>query len=306
MNFNFQDRINNIQDRIDQIGSKPLGTGGSTNGTGGVTIFNQSRATGTAGRDSLFAGTALNAVLSGLGGNDNIVGGAGNDTLDGGDGNDTIAGGAGNDTIIGGAGNDFLTGGFDDDIVSGDAGDDRIFGELGDDFLSGGTGIDRIDGGVGDDSLLGGDGNDNLTGGAGSDVILGGRGRDIIAGFGGIAGTSTSGFGAEVETFAGGGAVDNNGNLVVSSLYDGEADVFVLGNAQSAFYTSAGLGDYAVILDFELGIDSLQLSPTVSYGTQVIDFDGDGVGDTLLSAVLPNGSVDAVAILAGFSGNLFA
>jgi Ca2+-binding RTX toxin-like protein len=56
--------------------------------------------------DNVLDGAGGNDQLFGLAGNDTLLGGSGNDTLSGGDGNDVLNGGAGADTLIGGAGND--------------------------------------------------------------------------------------------------------------------------------------------------------------------------------------------------------
>ncbi len=81
--------------------------------------------TGTPGADEI-AGTAAADILVGGGGNDRILGGGGADTLDGGDGNDRILGGRGADTIDGGGGNDRILGGPGRDRLTGGAGRDRF------------------------------------------------------------------------------------------------------------------------------------------------------------------------------------
>jgi len=77
-----------------------------------INVVNTLMIVGTAGADSITAGT----------GNDSISGGAGNDTLSGGAGNDTLVGGAGNDVLTGGLGSDR----FVFDTILGDSNIDTI------------------------------------------------------------------------------------------------------------------------------------------------------------------------------------
>ncbi|WP_243375654.1 peroxidase family protein [Microvirga solisilvae] len=89
-------------------------------------------------------GNALNNVVTGGNGGDNLSGLDGNDTLNGDDGNDTLNGGIGNDTLNGAAGVDRMTGGdgadifiFDDDETGTNASRDVIV-----DFVQGSDKID--------------------------------------------------------------------------------------------------------------------------------------------------------------------
>jgi Ca2+-binding RTX toxin-like protein len=82
---------------------------------------------GTAGRDTLLAGTSLSLRFAGLGGNDVIDGTAGVDCLDGGPGNDTLFGGRGNDRLVGGPGNDKLHGGPGRDVLECGSGKDVAY-----------------------------------------------------------------------------------------------------------------------------------------------------------------------------------
>jgi Ca2+-binding RTX toxin-like protein len=228
-----------------------------------------SQQTGTPRGDFLVASRFEDSVIDGLGGNDRIFGGFGNDIL------------------IGNTGDDFLDGGSGDDLLLGGDGSDRLFGKDGNDSLDGGNGNDFLDGGLGNDFLDGGSGNDQLNGGLGSDSLIGGTGSDILVG-GSNAGTGNLPF--EVDILIG-GAVDNDGNLAP----DGVRDTFVLGDSAGSFYTRGGFDDFAFILDFEPGIDQLQLSPAA--GSITLDFDdysGFGVGDT---AIFDNG--DLIAVLVG-------
>ena len=190
--------------------------------------------TGTDEGDVLFGSTFSDSSLDGLGEDDRIFGRFGNDVLNGGDGDDLIDGGNGDDTLEGGGG------------------EDNMFGKLGNDFLGGGADNDIMDGGLGDDQLDGGDGDDQLTGGPDNDVLLGGNGLDSLTGAGG---NQTEG--NPQQDILIGSLLDAQGNPVP----DSSSDLFVLGNDNGSFYTSAGDEDFALILGFEAGVDQLQLSP---------------------------------------------
>ncbi|MBD2195315.1 MULTISPECIES: calcium-binding protein [Calothrix] len=289
---------------------------------------------GTNNADVLsFRGSSLNYTILGQGGNDNLTGGngrdnlfggLGDDTLDGSNGNDNLYGDFGNDLLIGGNGNDQLFGGVGSDVLFGDAGNDRLFGDLGDDIVYGGAGNDFLDGSLGNDLLFGDGGIDNLIGSAGSDVLFGGDGNDNLSGgtngaveddeagffrdylVGGAGSDVLSGFGGgvgifEIDNLYGGGTVDDFGN--VTNVNDNTQDIFVLGNAGSVFYTTAGADDYALIFDFVSGIDKLQInfSSGASYRPLTGNFVGDGRTDILLVADLASGTSDVVAILNGVS-----
>ena len=175
-------------------------------------------------------------------------------------GDDFIDGWTGNDTLVGGAGRDFLHGNYGFDIASyvtspqavnigmigvGQGGDaegdvlswiEGIIGSTHNDTISGSAGFERLVGhdgndsisGLGnDDKLLGGNGNDTLDAGSGRDILRGGDGADRL-----IAGTD-----GKRDALFGGGA-------------DGDTDVFV--------FSSTGAD--AVIKDFELGVDLIEIS----------------------------------------------
>jgi Ca2+-binding RTX toxin-like protein len=142
--------------------------------------------TGTAQADTIFAGTAQDAVIGGDGDDTFLVSGT---ELSG----DRYRGDAGFDQILGSAGDDVISvwtfegdnrvekvdggGGFN--VFSGDAYHNVI-------DLSGTqlVNISRIDGNTGNDTITGSSGNDVIMGGAGDDIVKGGDGDDtfLIAG----------------------------------------------------------------------------------------------------------------------------
>ncbi len=253
MSIDTQEILDKVNAKIAEIQAR-IGSIGSTDQNG------------TSGRDFLIANRFNDTVIDGQGGNDRIFGGFGNDDLLGGDGEDLIDSGIG------------------DDFIDGGNGDDRIFGKGGNDILEGGEGDDLVDGSIGDDQVLGSGGDDTLNGGPGSDILLGGRGADILTGAGG---NQTGG--DPQEDILIGGILDDNGNAVP----DGAPDQFVLGNSDGAFYTAAGDTDLAFILDFELGVDGLDLSPAVSHGLLF------NSGDTDIFALPSGGAPELIASVIG-------
>lgn len=169
--------------------------------------------------NNTLVGTSFADFIDGLRGNDNLSGRNGNDSIQGREGNDTLNGENGNDSLNGGRGNDSLNGG---------SGSDTLFGEIGNDSL---------DGGAGSDTLTGGTGSDTLRGGSENDVLLGVFPNSPLP----------PGFG-EIDNLTGGTG----------------ADRFLLGNATTAFYddsntTTPGLGDLAIITDFNPSQDRIEL-----------------------------------------------
>lgn len=182
-------------------------------------------------------GTEQGDRLYGLAGNDNLNGRGGDDLLDGGTGNDSLDGGNGTDRLFGGDGEDRIYAGY---------GNDFVYGGRGDDGLHGRQGSDLIDGGEGNDLLFGGQdtANDILLGGIGNDILLGERGADYLNGGG------TSLF-AEIDILQGN---------TLDGLADGYVDTFALGVGNDIYYGEAG--QYAVVDDFALGEDLIQLAST--------------------------------------------
>ena len=220
--------------------------------------YNDNSQGGELGQDTVFAGHG-DDVIEGGGGNDVFYGEWGNDLIFarlgddivyGGDQFDTIHAGEGNDTVWGGNGRDliFLDEGNDlfidnaqggelgRDTVYAGAGDDTIEGGNGDDVFFGGTGNDAIYARLGDDTVYGGDSFDFIDAGDGNDLVYGGNGRDRIL------------LGAGNDIY-----VDTHqaGELGQDTITGGAGeDVFVFGSLISE----------DVITDFEIGVDTLELT----------------------------------------------
>ncbi|MFN6471917.1 MAG: calcium-binding protein [Nostoc sp. SerVER01] len=202
-----------------------------------------------AGDDKIFGGDSVDVVDTGDG-DDIAFGGGGDDYLTGQDGSDRLNGGLGNDLIEGGSGDDELSGNVGNDVVFGNDGTDTLNGDAGNDVLNGGQGNDVLKGGTDNDTLIGGDGNDELQGGSGSDTLIG------------VNNDANSSFGqGDIDVLTGGLS----------------ADTFVLGDKNTVYYSdgkpgSFGFEDYAVIKDFESGVDSIQLKGSASNYSLVASF----------------------------------
>nr|NCR27938.1 hypothetical protein [Microcystis aeruginosa LE13-04] len=167
--------------------------------------------------------------------------------LSGGEGNDTLTGGSGNDWIIGDTGIDQLFGGAGNDIFYIDAQDTKIDGGDGTDIaiVTTPNGITLDLGTTKLEMALGNDGNDTFTNSSAFSVTIdGGKGDDSIQG-----GTGKG----EIDTFTGGIG----------------RDTFILGDKTWIGYddgniTSAGDNDYALITDFNLTDDIIQLNGSSS------------------------------------------
>lgn len=137
--------------------------------------------------------------------------------------------------LLGTTGNDVLSGGAASDTIRGNAGNDRITGGDGNDFLYGDSGSDRLNGGRGNDSVFGRTGSDRLFGDDGNDLLTG----------------------ADASLGRGLGEIDRLTGSVGS-------DRFVVGTTTGVFYSdvtnsTSGLGDYALITDFNILEDTIQL-----------------------------------------------
>jgi serralysin len=94
------------------------------------------------------------------------------------------------------------------------------------------------------DMIVGANKKGKLTGGGGNDTVTGGNKNDIITGS-----DSTARGVGEVDTLTGGGGRDK----------------FVLGDANGAYYVGKGKDDYALITDFNLFQDSINLGGFKNY-----------------------------------------
>ncbi|MDA0867130.1 MAG: hypothetical protein O2890_12080, partial [Cyanobacteria bacterium] len=92
-------------------------------------------------------------------------------------------------------------------------------------------------------ALLSVEGHDTLIGGSGNDSLFGDGGNDILNG----TDETAKGY-LEIDTLTGGAG----------------ADTFVLGDINQVYYGSGGGLDYAVITDFTIGLDQLQLHGSAS------------------------------------------
>ena len=179
------------------------------------------RVYGGDGNDSYSNHFAATAVEIDAGaGNDNLFGGNGNDTLCGDDGNDTINGGLGADVIIGGDGIDLASFMYSNEAVTVDLSTGiGVGGHAEGDLLSG---IENLYGSYMSDTLTGDSGDNKLQGGSGNDTLSGGAGNDTLLG--------------------------DFGN-----------DVLIGSAGADAFRFNRFFGNADVILDFESGVDRIEL-----------------------------------------------
>jgi Ca2+-binding RTX toxin-like protein len=244
---------------------------------------------GGGGHDSI-DGLIGNDTLYGATGDDTLDGYFGRDLLEGQEGHDLLRGGPGSDTLKGGSGNDTLDGSLDTDTLSGGSGDDTYLVTSGDviiesanggidtvettdsftlgnhienlnlkslgnlafntngtgnalnNIITGTTGNNRLDGLEGNDTLDGGDGHDTLLGGLGNDSLVGGTGNDQLLG---VLATAAIPGANEVDVLLGG-----TGN-----------DMFILGTQANTqvFYNGLGNNDFAIIADFAVAEDKIQI-----------------------------------------------
>ncbi|MGB3403240.1 MAG: choice-of-anchor Q domain-containing protein [Microcoleaceae cyanobacterium] len=153
-------------------------------------------------------------------------------------GDDVITLTAADETISALAGNDIVRAKGGNDSISGDEGNDKLLGQNGNDTLNGGADNDTLNGGNGNDSLIGGRGNDRLFAGRDNDILIGVNPNSANPGQG------------ERDLLRG----------------DDGADSFILGNASAIFYdddgttNAAGNTSRALIRDFDIGVDQIQLN----------------------------------------------
>lgn len=146
-------------------------------------------------------------------------------------------------TNVGTEASDTLNGGLGEDLIFGNQGDDTLRGYANADDLFGGSGDDALVGGSGSDRLYGSTGNDQLFGDENSDVLIGGSGNDTLSG------TNATARGTREQDVLTGGQ---------------GRDRFILGDRESAYYTDGhptqpGFADFALITDFEVFSDVIQL-----------------------------------------------
>ena len=193
---------------------------------------------GTDDDDALFGGKGWDS-LSGGDGDDLLDGGNQGDSIDGGAGDDEIYGGFGNDTLFGNFGEDVIYGGSNNDIIDGGSNNDTLYGDHGADDIRGGTGDDLIFGGASDDALRGNNGSDGLFGDSGNDILRGDGGNDLLDG------------GSQSDVMLGGSGND--------TLFGGLGDDTLSGGADADTFVFVGVTNNDVIIDFEAGIDKIDL-----------------------------------------------
>lgn len=247
---------------------------------------------GNNGHDELHGGSD-DDVLYGDSGADTLYGNSGNDVLNGGNSNDALNGNNGNDVLHGNSGNDELNGGTGDDQIFGDLHDDVLIGGSGNDILDGGYGNDVVKGGPGDDQISGGHNNDELYGGHGDDVFYGDAGNDSMHGGKGVNTVDYSAYDTDlsillhnkrahgqeigtdslkyIDNINSGGGSDilkgtKGANVINAGAGDDEirglggSDTLSGGAGSDVFiYRTYDLGAVDTILDFEVGIDALDL-----------------------------------------------
>jgi hypothetical protein len=151
-----------------------------------------------------------------------------------------------------------IAGTIGDDAIFARDGDDRVAASHGNDFVRGGSGNDTIEGGRGADTLHGDLGHDHLTGGVAADLLDGGYGNDTLDA------------GPGNDTLIGGLG----------------RDVFLHADTDRGF---------DVILDFEIGIDSLVFDDPAVGGAEsirLLAYVHDDTPSTLVRFVDADGAID--------------
>ena len=142
--------------------------------------------------------------------------------------------------------NSQINGTSDDDKLVGGSTNQTIKGRRGDDYINGRAGNDILRGASGNDILIGGKDNDQLIGGSGDDILIG-------------VDPDGANPGEEEFDFLWGGTGNN---------------IFVLGDANNAFYLGQGTSDRAEIGDFDLGQDTIMLHGSMDdYQLKELDAD---------------------------------
>jgi Ca2+-binding RTX toxin-like protein len=253
-----------------------------------VTVKNFSNIVGT-DRSSRFVGNYRNNSITGGSSNDYIVGSRGNDTLDGGGGFNTLdysglgravkilprgkieKSGFGTDTtnnfskIIGATNQANTIDASSDTASTANLNVNLANNSLGIENIPVGNGVVNqqfevvnfvnVVGSKNNDSIVGGNVASKLVGGGGSDTVNGGNQNDKITG----TNRAARGVG-EVDNLSGGGG----------------SNKFILGDNRGAYYLGNGASDFAMINDFNLFTDSLDLGRLRDYSFGV---DASGIID---------------------------
>lgn len=204
---------------------------------------------------------------------DQLSAAGGDDTLIAGNGDDVLEGGGGNDLLQGGAGNDTIDGGTGQDTVDYSDQASAVSANLRQGQATIGSDSDTI---TNVENIIGSAFGDHLEGDGNANRIEGGDGDDRIEAGGGA------------DTLIGG-----QGDDVL--LGQGGADIFVLGDGHDK------------VIDFELGVDTLDLSSVLADAGGTIDgflaLVSDGT-DTAVQIDSNGGGDDFVdiATLAGVTG----
>jgi serralysin len=214
--------------------------------------------------------------IQGNGGDDLLVGGFGLDDIYGGDGDDILYaglniadvvettavsrsdnlldGGDGNDLVIGSTIEDLLIGSDGNDLLSGYQDNDRLFGSAGNDLILGSWGEDTLVGGSGDDVLRGHGDSDFLDGGSGNDLLYGSNTYPLPDR-------------TNIDSLTGGSGEDG----------------FILGTAYETYYQVGGDLDLAILSDFKIVEDTIQLhGDAEDYSLQVGNFGTDSTPGTYI------------------------
>lgn len=130
--------------------------------------------------------------------------------------------------------------------------------------------LDGLRGGAGNDTLLGLGGDDLLEAGAGDDLMYGGTGNDRV-------------FGEDGNDQLFGVGQNNRGTGTIDELTGGGGnDKFILGAAKKSYYSKGGNLDYALIRDFKIGEDKIQLQGKKGdYKLQATTVAGIGTNDDI-------------------------
>jgi Ca2+-binding RTX toxin-like protein len=245
--------------------------GGSGNGSGGA-----AQGDTLAGVEGVY-GSPFGDVVNGGVGNQHFLGMAGDDLLRGGTGRDWLDGGEGDDMLYGEFGDDLLVGGRGADIVDGGPGFDMA-GYYGGPVLADmlypvrNTGNAAGDVLIGIEGLYGGDFSDTLLGDHNDNTLIGNRGADTIFGRHGNDTLRSSDPGGKLYGQAGddilqeGAGVMNGGpgkdwiNVRISgNFFEYDGLILVGGDGADVFYTNSYDNSVVRIIDFEPGVDTLDI-----------------------------------------------